>query len=345
MPSTGWCPHIVPGPVHFTNCYHSRCAVHYGITQAQDQSLHRQFLATNIYRSSGITKSLTMAISGIDTTVEGATGNLHIESDESQVRLYVPTGEEDHELCYLSGIPGTLVSHLAIRNPAAIKVFGDIIQASRSSVLNRVLDEHGIIRVPGIEPLPYAAPEEQSIAASIENDNITVPQATWNQPRDSSATSAAQHLNRPILNQPSGSAATTPTYDTNTPRFRRSASPRTPDRTESSVSEGFLSPSGYSNSRSNVTSRSSVSPSPSRGRDAPILGRDTRDDEYCILLNDVINAAASANFPVSIPMGAATAAHENPRSLPENLFGRRSENQMSHDVKIGAAGELYVSFT
>lgn len=208
-----------------------------------------------------------------------------------------------------------------------------------------MLGEHGIVRVPGIEPLPYAAPEEQSIAASIEDNDVTTSQATWNQRRASSATSAAQHLSRPILNQPCGSSATTPTYDTNTPRFRQSASPRTPDRTESSVSEGFLSPSGYSNSRSKVTSRSSVSPSPSPGRDAPTLRRDTSDDEYCILLNDVINAAASANFPVSIPMGAATAAHANPRSLQENLFGRRSENQMCQDVKIGAAGELYVRFT
>lgn len=341
----GWCPHIVPDAVLFTDCYHIRCAVHYGITSAQDQSIHRQFLATNIYRSSGITKTLSITINGIDTTIEGATGNLHIESDESQIRLYVPTGEEDRELCYLSGIPGTLVSHLAIRNPAAIKVFGDIVQASRSSVLDGVLSEHGIVRVPGVEPLPHSAPEEQSITASIEDNDITVPQATRNQQRGSSATSAALHSNRPIFNNPSGSSATTPIYDTNTPRFGRSASPRTPNRTESSVSGGFLSPSGYSISRSNVTPRSSVSPSPSRGRDAPTLGGDARDDDYRILLDDVINAAASANFPVSIPMGAATAAHENPRSLPENLFGRRSENQMSHDVKIGAAGELYVSFT
>lgn len=343
MQFSGRCHNVIPAI--FADCYHFRCAVHYGNTQGQDQSLHRQFLATEVYRSSGITKTLTITLNGTDTTIEGATGNLHIEHDDLQIRLYVPNRAEDREFCYLSDIPETLASHLAISNPAAVKVIGDIVHASRSSILNRLLEEHGIVRVPGIEPIPHLVPGEHSIMASIENTDVTVAQSSLNQQRRSSATSLVQNLNRPTLNHPSDSSSTTPIHDTNTSRFGRSASPRTPDRTESSISERFLSPSGHSISRGIVTPRSSVSPSPSRERDVPRHGRDTVDNNYRILLNDVINAAARTRFPVYIPMGSAIAAHANPTTLPENVFGRRSENQMSHDVNIGAAGELYVSFT
>lgn len=342
MQFSGWFHNVTP--VIFADCYHVRCAVHYGVTQAQDQSLHRQFLATNVYRSSGITKTLTITLSGTDTTIEGATGNLHIENDNLQMRLYVPTGAEDREICYLSAIPKTLVSHLAIGNPAAVKVIGDIVHASRPSVLDRLLEEQGIVRVPGIEPIPHSAPGEHSIMASIEDTDIVAAQPMLNQQRRSSATRLVNNSNRPTLNHPSDSLSTTPIRDTNTSRFGRSASPRTPDRTESSISEGFLSPSGHSISRSMVTPRSSVSPSPSRERGVPRHGRDAVDDNYRILLNGVINAAARTVFPIYIPMGSAIAAHTNPTTLPENVFGRRSENQMNHDVKIGAAGELYVSF-
>lgn len=337
----GRCHNVVP--VNPTDCYHFRCAVHYGITLAQAQSLHRQFLAAHVYRSTGITKTLTITLGGIRTTIEGATGNLHIENDVRQIRLYVPTDEEDCEVCYLHAIPGRLVSHLAISNTAAVKVFGDIVHASRSSVLDRLLEEHGIVRVPGIELMPHSVPEEQSVVASMKDTNVTVPRLMFGQQRRSSGMSPAQDLNRPTLNHPSGPTATTPIHHTNIPRFGRSASPRTPDRTKSAISDSFLSPSGHSISSSIVTPRSSVSPSPSRGNDVRRLGQDTVDDNYRTLLEGVINSAARADFPVSIPIGSATAAHATPTTISDTVFGRRSENQMSHDVKIGAAGELYVS--
>ena len=40
-----------------------------------------------------------------------------------------------------------------------------------------------------------------------------------------------------------------------------------------------------------------------------------------------------------------TASTDIPEPIEHSdaLFGKRSENQMAHDIKIGAAGELYVS--
>jgi hypothetical protein len=66
-------------------------------------------------------------------------------------------------------------------------------------------------------------------------------------------------------------------------------------------------------------------------------------DAYTQLLSHVIRIAREADFPRS----SFLAAPVNGRYLPGHdalgAFGVRSLNQMSHDSKIGAAGELFVS--
>ena len=101
-----------------------------------------------------------MTVCGSSITVKGASGNLHIEEDKTQMRLYVPEDEDDREICYLSRIPETLVTHLVISDPAAVKVIGDIIQASRPPLMDRLLEIHGIISIPGIENAPLPSIEE-----------------------------------------------------------------------------------------------------------------------------------------------------------------------------------------
>lgn len=71
-------------------------------------------------------------------------------------------------------------------------------------------------------------------------------------------------------------------------------------------------------------------------------------DEYVKLLGRIRNAAREADIPIHGPfnMSALTNAIENePRSdspHPTTAFGTRSVNQLKHDMKMGAAGELFV---
>lgn len=64
--------------------------------------------------------------------------------------------------------------------------------------------------------------------------------------------------------------------------------------------------------------------------------------EYVALLNYVIAAAAAAALQtLGLP---PPAEHFEPPELTDTCFGKRAENPIAHDIKVGAAGELYVSF-
>ena len=64
------------------------------------------------------------------------------------------------------------------------------------------------------------------------------------------------------------------------------------------------------------------------------------DREYRKLLDSVINAAMGANLPLFAAPRAQSST--NRRMLLEAALGSRSTGQIRHDIKIGAAGELYV---
>lgn len=104
--------------------------------------------------------------------------------------------------------------------------------------------------------------------------------------------------------------------------------------------------------RAKSTPRTPSSPTPDRVRsnvlEPQVLSSST---EYRLLLDRIIKAAETTSFPSkrtfnSDDMANALPCQDGPESpfvrLPNSVFGVRSENQMRHDMKIGAAGELFV---
>jgi hypothetical protein len=77
--------------------------------------------------------------------------------------------------------------------------------------------------------------------------------------------------------------------------------------------------------------------------DIPIQGMFGNADAYSQLLGQVIRLARQSNLPRS----NFSAARGNGQHLPgydhQTAFGIRALDQMRHDSKIGAAGELFVS--
>ena len=255
-------------------------------------------------------------------------------------------------------------------------MIGNIIKASRPSLVDRLLRDRGIVQVPEIE---YKSPP---VLEDISNS--TRAELPGSQTLDQSYLLSHRTSRRESM---------TSTYDEN------SSSIFTTHR-HSSSSRGYSTPTTSLSSRVSGTSRSSRSPDPSRsmndfspsnsyrleprnrrrylspegprvrGEVIPeeALGRHSRtispsplfqpltregeaglipvqaafNDEYRNLLHGVIAAAASASLPSFAPTASAAAHTTDHIILSDAVFGSRSADQMSHDMKIGAAGELYV---
>ena len=251
--------------------------------------------------------------------MKGASANLHIEDSDNRLRLYVPKESTERELCFLKGLPEGLATYLDIKDIKAIKVLGDILKATSAVVIRELLKEHGI------DWLLWPDPVQHSVL--------------------SNEIQASEELTPEPL---SHSRASTPVQ---TPRNARPTStPRTSfsSQIESLYNSDIYLPASPSFLSSVHTPRSSLSPAPT-----PVQGDSGRRqsigyDEYISLLSFIIAAAAkgSKNRWTTRGIYLVTACTDIPKSIEysDALFGKRSENQIAHDIKIGAAGELYVSY-
>ena len=273
-----------------------------------------------MFESDGILKTVTLSHQGPPIVVEGAKGNLHIEQDNNQVRLYVPRNRRDRELCYLTQLPKKLVAHLAIIDPTAVKVFGDILKAS-PLVLDDVLKDHGIVQVPGVEPFQPTGSGE-----TTGNFDETEREERDNDEEDSEATPSTS--SPPQLPSTSRLQASS--------LFGR-------NHTRSSSSENGLFPStAQSPSRPSSTPSSTPSIFPAAARQEVIPRPFIDNAEYIALLAHVITTSSQARFPPSAPSSFGIVFDPAIPIFSDTVFGIRSQNPTSHDTKIGAAGELYV---
>ena len=420
-----------------------RCAVHGGLTTAQDRSLYDRLLATEVYRSTSIIKDVTLSVCGIDIVLKSATEYLHIEDKEEQLRLYVPNDEQRRETCYLYQLPEKLISHIGMKDPAMIKIFERIIRGPFPGTVADLLVEHDTIHVPGVDPVP---PYDPIVVDDTEDPGIAIPRPT-------SEHAADPHTPSPVRTPTHSTVASlgiTSTGDSvssrgfsSSPSFLRIDTPDSslpPDpssrmRQRHLRSSSFMSPSPNISFASTRMSRrlragSSVSPSPLGERRAPETSRQQRSGskpalapdpsvqatrnrtisrswsiakdcpsltgelqpsalnssprmnpsrisnnprsksrakvshslnptneqrtsearreadrmEYRNLLDRVIAAAAQHEFPVPNADHPAISPSDYAAGLPNTVFDRRTKKQRANDIRIGAAGELYVSF-
>lgn len=321
---------------------------------------------------------MSISLDDTEVTVEGASANLHIEDDVSQFRLYVPQDEESRELCYLSQIPEQIVSHLKITDRGATKVIGDLIKCTRATLLKSLLDDHGIVEVRGIEPLapatvleiriaPQPNPPTRSPQASHFSDSRTdVPgggssSSTHRRPSHgivsttevekyppSAFTCASTTLQPglnfqpPVINYPSDPQMIEYDRAFSTPRHRRNTTPNSIGSGGSSSDEDATTLTTDSFRRRRGTPLSSVSPGSSRRSGTAVPDQPVFKNWYIELLRMVVASAATDSFPRYSPTVPTPVADTELNVLPDDIFGKRSDGQMSHDTNIGAAGELYV---
>jgi hypothetical protein len=321
--------------------YICSCATHFGSPRAKNdsQALYQLLLKTKVYETDGIIGSLEHTHLGETVIVEVSKTKLHIEESLDCLDIYVPKDSKDQEICYLRLLPTKLFNETMMAEPdsnstlaydsRAVSVIAAIF-ASSDEVVDLVLEEAGIVPVPYLDQ--YEEELEQLPPANV------LPSLGIDQQHNGESETA-------LVGSGTQSGIATP--GSSTPSVRRN-----------SFSTAATSTHQARNHSSVTTPPIQLLSSPSRLNPEPMLPDNARRSftpgssqvEYRRLLDNIITAARNKRgaFPCqgvfnlgelldALPVEATREV--NNYDLP---FGVRNENQLAHDMKVGAAGELYV---
>jgi hypothetical protein len=294
-------------------------------------------LQAEVYETDGIVRNLVYTQKVETVTVQLHKSKFHISEDSGVLKIYVPKDRKDQELCFLQLLPTKIFNEVMMgkktsnstlaSDSEAVRIIAALFQSS-DEVVSDLLDDAGII------PLPY--PDEFDYEASEQAPSVAEP--------------VIQYEDHSRLNKEAEPAAP--------PREDRGQSP---EESVSSPGSRLLSPTPPSSHRTNYRaatptyrqpSISSFSPRPSTplSNEFAPFSVNSGQAEYCRLLSNIIAAAKSKRG--GFPIRGAFNLDDLLNALPiesdaepisyELPFGVRSENQLAHDMKMGAAGELYV---
>jgi hypothetical protein len=306
-----------------------------------NRSLYKLLLHSEVFKTDEITSRLEYIPTGATVVIDRS--RLHVTEDARGFQIYIPKDKKGREICYLRTLPTKLLDQFfngdttapqsLTDHALAITVISDILKSS-DLVIDDVLEDAGIVTVPFAdenrdqefdltgEEIPT---RETSLepSESVRSTSATGSQRVWDEDTLSSSGSSAGTSWRTRSSSPQ------PSYRTGFQAMPNAGAPRT-----SSIPRPSEPASGANIPRSSFTV-------------------DSREVEYLRLLNDVVNAARDKKgvFPTksrfdlrslfdSLPTDQDQGDAVNTYDMP---FGVRSENQILHDMRVGAAGELYVS--
>jgi hypothetical protein len=343
-----------------------RCAVHFQCpsTQGNNLSLFRLISEVRVYQSDDISSLLELSQIADGKTnlisVCSSKSKLHIDQEnKGKLRVYVPRDEKQRLLCYQKLLPEKMLSDVfkeipgsvpSVAGPNAVRVLATLLNVPRDQeMLDELLEDFGIRQLPkGLE---------EAIAA-LSGDEAKLEMNPLSSSDDSDDESGC-HSSCGSLTSMARSSKNRSSTDSLFSTFSNKA---VRNDNESSVS--------YSNAlRSNSTasiphvqlpqaiSSTQVKPvlSPVIHQNPSSLPNVDDQEQYKRLLGRIINAAKEADIPtrgafnmnalvreiVSIQDSGDDENFSDPSYT--NAFGDRSVNQLKHDMKIGVAGELFVS--
>lgn len=321
--------------------YICSCATHFGSPRAKNdsQALYQLLLKAKVYETDGIIGSLEHTLLGETVIVEVSKTKLHIEEGLEDLNIYVPKDSKDQEICYLRLLPTKLFNETTMAevdsnstlafDSSTVSIITAIF-ASSNEVVDLVLEEAGIV------PVPYPDQYEEELQQSPPDNVLPSPgidQQCNTESKTASVGSGTQSgMATPGASTPS--ARSTSFSITATSTYRASYQPSVPSQPIRLLS------------------------SPPRPSPEPVLPDNVRRPftpgssqvEYRRLLDNIITTAR--NKRGAFPSQGAFNLDELLNALPVEVarevndydlpFGVRNENQLAHDMKIGAAGELYI---
>ena len=110
-------------------------------------SLYRKLKAGKIFVRDDIRRSLRITQSG--HSVEGAPtrANFHLEEAGGALRLYLPKDDAERDICFESDLPRTFCSFFGVKDPAAPGVIGGVFRKDKTTVIEKILENAGIVYV------------------------------------------------------------------------------------------------------------------------------------------------------------------------------------------------------
>lgn len=271
---------------------------------------------------------------------------MHVREQDNKLQILVPRNRRDRELCYLRQLPETLAKLFRV-TLSAREIIGNVLKSS-TFVIEDLLEAAGIGKVSDIQPPPRPAPEELD-----ELETVATEEATGSS-RNSRAQSAPFLSSRNRLGQPGSpnrlsleNGESSSSFIDNDALPLSLTSPRSTRDSISSTATPYVRSTPASSGSRNSTPQPSPEPANISPRSLSPEDVDRGDifsnNAYRELLDNVIRIANRTNLP-----------HRNFMAEPGNVqfhrgfdheaaFGIRSQGQMAHDIRIGAAGELFVS--
>ena len=291
-----------------------RCAVHFESPRTKDRGLelYRELTRTVVYQSDEVTRTVSLKLDGRVLATQTTSGNLHLESDNSSLKLYVPKDRKSRMICYVAQIPARLAVYFCFADQAAVKVIGDVFKVD-TDCLDGLLLELGIPETPDLQQLT----DKELGAGENETYMENVNQASG--PTYLRACSSSL-------------APTTPSVSS----FMASTSATAVTQSRATTPEIQTTPMSDGRQSFNFVRPVDLAQEPANQLNAYIT-------QYRILLDRVIRAGEIGTIPSNYTfLASRTTNSTTVTSDLEAVFGIRSQDMIAHDMRIGAAGELYV---
>ncbi|KAL4881114.1 hypothetical protein BJY04DRAFT_218629 [Aspergillus karnatakaensis] len=279
-----------------------RCIRHYG--GSEPTNALRKLQTAKVYESDGFRKTLLLQLDHVRAEVDSDSGLVHIETINDDLQVYIPRAPEEQERCYTLHLPKALRHHFQVQTPEA-QLTLQLVFLSPNLLVDQLLDGHGIVEISDVLELPDH--DSESVGSQSDEENGFDAGGSNTESSDETATQIFTPVSSP------------PRYDTE-PRERPIFAHH---RARTPASRPF------------VLTLDSTSPEPGQ------LPAYPEASPYGRLLENVVTLARRYTLSELLEgspnrvTGLANVAHED-------AFGSRSQRQLEHDIKIGAAGELFV---
>lgn len=286
------------------------CILHYSEEGREPvgQTL-RQLQSVLVYESVGFKKSLVLQLNEVTASVQSDSGSVHIEEVSNVLRIYVPRDDSDRQRCYSLDLPQALARYFGLRDSTAPFAFSSVF-LTPENLIDGFLDRHEIVRIsPDISQHPESeSPDTTSLEAHAEGDDVI-----------------------------SGSEETEEGGEgIGTPRDTPCPSPETAAELSRTIATYYRT--------STPPLQLFTVPHPDRASPDTVPRPVSENHRYIQLLDKVIGLAHSLTLTEALRRPLSNVG-SNENTSHNLVFGVRSENPLAHDIKIGAAGELFVSFS
>jgi hypothetical protein len=232
---------------------------------------------------------------------------VHIEEVNDVLHIYIPRDHSDRRRCYNKELPQSLGRYFGLKMDSTVSLTFASVFFTPGDLIDECLDSHGIVRIsPDIALQPESEPTDTTISdGSIEGGDVF------------SGSDDAQESGEGMYT-PQDTSGSTPEGAGELPRTII-----THNRASAPLPRPFTVP--YPDW-----------PSPD-GVPRPFA----EHHPYIQLLDKVIRLARPLTLSEVLQRPMITVG-STANTSHESTFGVRSENQLAHDIKIGAAGELFV---